>query len=71
MKTVLYVVAEVVRVITISAQAFMPESTSKLLDYLAVPEENRQFSMANAALVPGTELPAPSGVFPRYVEPEA
>ena len=71
MKTVLYVVAEVVRVITISAQAFMPDSTAKLLDHLSVSQENRQFRVKQAALVPGTDLPAPSGVFPRYVEPEA
>lgn len=71
MKTVLYVVAETVRVITISAQPFMPESTAKLLDLLAVDQAKRQFKSEQAALVPDTDLPKPEGVFPRYVEPEA
>lgn len=70
MVTVLYVVAEVVRVCAISAQPVMPESCGKLLDLLAVSEDKRDFQSAGAVLVPGTELPKPSGVFPRYVEPE-
>lgn len=70
MATVLYVVAETVRVCAVAAQPVMPESSGKLLDLLAVPEENRKFRIENADLVPGTELPKPSGVFPRFVEPE-
>ena len=43
-----------------------------LLDLLAVSAEGRSFAALGAGhrLVTGTELPAPSGVFPRYVEPE-
>lgn len=70
MKTVLYTTAEVVRVITTAAQAFIPDGTAKLLDFLAVASENRMFNVEQAALVPGAELPKPEGVFPRYVEPE-
>ncbi|KAG1668196.1 Methionine--tRNA ligase [Nymphon striatum] len=68
MATVLYVVAEVVRICAISALPVMPESCGKLLDLLAVPEEKRFFKVTQAALVPGTILPKPEGVFPRYVE---
>ncbi|SER31376.1 methionyl-tRNA synthetase [Faunimonas pinastri] len=72
MATVLYVTAEVVRQIGILIQPVMPGSAGKLLDLLAVPEEKRGFAELGAAgrLSSGTVLPAPQGVFPRYVEPE-
>jgi methionyl-tRNA synthetase len=68
MATVLYVVAEVVRRLTILTQPFMPESCGRLLDQLAVPADQRQFADLGKALVPGTALPKPVGVFPRFVE---
>ena len=70
MATVLYVTAEVIRVVGISIQPFMPQSAEKLLDLVAVPADRRHFRISDAALVPGTELPKPQGIFPRYVEPE-
>lgn len=72
METVLWTTAETVRRITILAQAVMPTSTAKLLDLLAVPEDKRDFVHLDDthALVSGTPLPAPQGVFPRYVEAE-
>lgn len=72
MKTVLYTVAEVVRNVAILLQPFMPKSSSELLDLLAVPLQKRDFSYIGekGALVVGTELPKPSGVFPRYTEEE-
>jgi methionyl-tRNA synthetase len=72
MGTILYVTAEVIRQVAILAQPFMPGSASKLLDLLAVPEGERDFSKLEGGhrLAAGTSLPAPSGVFPRYVEPE-
>ena len=72
MGTVLYVTAEVVRQIAILAQAIMPDSSARLLDQLAVPEDARSFTHLGEAgrLKPGTALPKPEGVFPRYVEPE-
>lgn len=71
MATVLYVVAEVVRVCAIAALPVMPDSCNKMLDLLNVDEDKRHFKVSDAALVPGTELPTPQGVFPRYVEQEA
>ena len=71
--TVLYVTAEVIRQVAILAQPFIPASAGKLLDLLAVPASERSFAALDGSqrLAPGTTLPAPSGVFPRYVEPEA
>ncbi|QWG21238.1 methionine--tRNA ligase [Bradyrhizobium sediminis] len=72
-RTVLYVTAEVVRQIAILAQPVMPASSAKLLDSLGVPAEARNFAALGGAtrIKPGTKLPAPAGVFPRYVEPTA
>ncbi|GLK80975.1 methionine--tRNA ligase [Methylopila turkensis] len=73
MGTVLYVTAESVRNVAILTQPFMPTASAKLLDLLAVPEDARSFASLGGAgrLAPGATLPAPQGVFPRYVEPEA
>jgi methionyl-tRNA synthetase len=72
-RTVLYVTAEVVRQIAILAQPVMPESSAKLLDSLGIPGDARDFaSLGGAARIkPGTALPAPVGIFPRYIEPTA
>src|SRR5580658_530265 len=69
--TVLYVTAEVLRQIAILAQPFMPASSGKLLDLLAVPEGERTFAYLGSKhrIAPGAKLPAPAAVFPRYVEP--
>lgn len=70
-KTVLYVTAEVVRKVAILAQPVTPESASKLLDILGVQANMRDFAALATRIVPGTSLPAPAPVFPRYVEPPA
>lgn len=73
MGTVLWVTAEVVRQIAILFQPIMPASSAKILDLVAVAEEDRVFAKLGEAgrLKPGTALDAPSPVFPRYVAPEA
>jgi methionyl-tRNA synthetase len=78
MGSVLYVLAETIRHIAILTQPIMPESSAKLLDQLAVPEDQRSFAHLNTdsirgefSLQPGTALPKPEGVFPRFVEDEA
>ncbi len=72
MGTVLFVTVEAVRQIAILAQAIMPESSGRILDQLSVPQEARDFAQLGEGgrLKPGTPLPKPEGVFPRYVEPE-
>jgi methionyl-tRNA synthetase len=47
----------------------MPASAARLLDLLGQPEDRRQFASLTARLEPGTALPAPTGVFPRYETP--
>ena len=73
METILYVTAEVVRQVAVLSAPVMPRSAGKLLDLLAQPEDARVFKALGEAgrLVPGTVLPEPAGVFPRYVEPGA
>ncbi|ESZ55088.1 methionine--tRNA ligase [Mesorhizobium sp. C120A] len=74
METVLWTTAELVRRVALLCQPYIPGSAGKLLDLLVVPADKRDFAHVHAdyALVPGTALPAPEGVFPRYVEnPEA
>ena len=71
MATVLFVLLGVLRRLAIILQPFMPTSMAKLLDQLAIPADQRTFAALDVLktwLTPGTALPAPSGVFPRYVE---
>jgi methionyl-tRNA synthetase len=72
-RTVLYVLAETVRHLAILVQPFMPQSIERMLNQLAVPADGRSFAALGegATLKPGTKLPKPEGVFPRYVEEPA
>jgi methionyl-tRNA synthetase len=63
---VLYTTLEVVRIAALLVQPVMPESAAELLDLLGQPADARSFAALGARLVPGTVLPAPTGVFPRY-----
>ena len=79
MATVLFVLAETVRHVAILLQPVMPGAAGRLLDQLGVTAEARAFAALGTgegegeggALRPGTPLPKPQGVFPRYVEDEA
>jgi methionyl-tRNA synthetase len=72
MGTVLYTLAETLRHLAILVQPFVPGSAGRLLDQLAVPEAGRRFTaLAEAPLKPGTRLPKPEGIFPRFVEEAA
>jgi methionyl-tRNA synthetase len=72
-KTVLYVTAEVLRQIAILTQPAMPAASERLLDSLGIEEDARKFATLGPAgrIAPGATLPAPSAVFPRYIEPSA
>ena len=67
---VLYVTAEVLRQVSILIQPFVPASATKLLDLLAIPGSERRFADLGGAhrIATGAKLPAPTAVFPRYVE---
>jgi methionyl-tRNA synthetase len=68
METVLYVTAEVLRIVGILVQPYVPNAAARLLDILGLPAGQRNFADLGTRLVPGTALPAPSPIFPRYVE---
>ena len=71
MATVLYVTAEVLRIIGIMSQPYIPSSAATLLQLLGNENHARGFADLGRRLVPGTPLPAPQPIFPRYVEEEA
>jgi methionyl-tRNA synthetase len=68
MNAVLRVLLDVLRTVGVLLQPFMPDSMSKLLDQLGVAAEARQIAALEAPLVDGAALPAPAGIFPRFVE---
>lgn len=67
MQRVLYALCEMIRCIAIYLQPFMPESASKILSFLNIPLEARDFAYLtkSAALKPGAEIQVPQAVFPR------
>ena len=81
MGLVLYVTVETLRIAAILLQPTMPGAMGALLDLLGVSPDNRTFAAVKASgesglaaphrLKPGSPLPPPAPVFPRYVEPEA
>ncbi len=71
MQAVLYALAETIRRIAIVVQPFMPGAASAILDQLAIEANQRVLAnMDSKKLKPGTPLPKPQPVFPRYVEEE-
>jgi len=71
MATVLYVVLETVRHLAILTQPVMPDAMARLLDQLGQADDARSFADLDEALAPGTALPEPQGVFPRYLDESA
>ena len=65
MKTILYVLAETIRKLALLTQPILPIASSQILDQFAV--EDRTFDALEQSLMPGTPLPEPKGVFPRWV----
>ena len=68
-QTILYVIAEALRQIAIASQPFVPEASSRLLDQLAIPQDQRQFSELGGArrITAGSKFPPPQPIFPRYI----
>jgi methionyl-tRNA synthetase len=68
MATVLYVIMEVLRHVAILYQPIIPGSANKILDLLAVPEDQRSFSHLKGdefMIQKGASISKPNGVFPR------
>ena len=70
MNSVLRVLTDVIRTVATVLQPFMPTSMARMLDQCGV-GEGRDLASLAIPLADGTPLPAPQGVFPRYVEPVA
>ncbi|WP_199254078.1 methionine--tRNA ligase [Mycolicibacterium mengxianglii] len=64
---VLYTTMEVVRIAALLLQPVMPTSAARLLELLGQSEDRRDFAAIGTRLTPGTALPTPTGVFPRYI----
>ncbi|GAN63838.1 methionyl-tRNA synthetase [Acetobacter indonesiensis NRIC 0313] len=71
MKDVLRVLLDTLRGIATVLQPFMPQSMDRMLTQLGVEESERTFAALETLLPGGRTLPAPQGIFPRYVEPVA
>jgi len=71
MGSVLRVLVDTLRVVATLLQPVMPSSMGRMLDQLGVPADGRAFSGLSMPLADSVALPAPAGVFPRYVEPAA
>jgi len=80
MSAVLFTTIETLRIVGVLLQPAMPASMRRLLDLLGVAEDRRDFASIDAGegagrieaphrLSPGSPLPPPSPVFPRYVDP--
>jgi methionyl-tRNA synthetase len=71
MGAVLRVLVDTIRVVATLLQPVMPGSMARMLDQLGVARDARSFAALSTPPADGQGLPAPQGVFPRYVEPAA
>jgi methionyl-tRNA synthetase len=63
------VLAETIRHLAILTRPFMPQSSARLLDFLAVPSGEPSFAaLETGKLKPGSPAPTPEAIFPRYIE---
>jgi methionyl-tRNA synthetase len=68
MGDVLRVLVDVQRVVAVVLQPFMPDAMARMLDQLGVAADDRMLTSLETPLREGITLPAPQGIFPRYVE---
>jgi methionyl-tRNA synthetase len=68
MAAVLRVLADTLRIIATVLLPFMPDSMGRMLDQLAIGLEARTLAGLATPMATGIVLPAPQGVFPRFVE---
>ncbi|EJF88836.1 methionine--tRNA ligase [Bartonella tamiae] len=67
--TVLYTTVETLRRVGLMLTAFIPQSAMDLLDILGVEKENRLLkNVTETKIEPGTKLPSPRPIFPRYMD---
>ena len=68
MRHVLRVLAELLRTLGVVLQPFMPGTMGRLLDQLGVADDGRQLASLAVPMGERAALPAPQGLFPRFVE---
>ncbi len=68
MAEVLYTLLETLRYIAVMLQPFIPNSASRMLDQLGVPESQRMFKHLTKEfnLTPGSTISQPEAIFPRF-----
>ena len=72
METVLYVLIEIIRHIAVLIQPIMPSSADKILNFLGISKNKRNFDSLciHERLIPKSPIPKPYAVFPRYIQLE-
>jgi methionyl-tRNA synthetase len=73
MRTVLYVLMEVMRHVAILYQPLMPASSNMILDQLGIPKDEREFehlAKEECKILLGRTISKPTAVFPRFEVPE-
>jgi methionyl-tRNA synthetase len=65
MKTVLYVLIEVIRRLAIILEPVIPQACCQLLDQAGADESMRTFSSIASKIIPGSRMAAPNPVFPK------
>ena len=69
MEAVLYTLCEMIRIICICLQPFMPEKMKQVLDILNIPKNQRDFkAIEEKPLSPGHKIQEPKPIFPRIEE---
>jgi methionyl-tRNA synthetase len=71
MNTVLHVLCDVIRCLSIMIQAVTPESAGKMMDQMNIPLSERTFVHLSKPLKGGEKINEPRGVFPRIVVSDA
>ena len=65
MNTVLFVLANIIKNVSLIATNFIPNGANKILDQLAIPKNKRKYKNFDEELTPGSKFNKPEGVFPR------
>jgi len=65
MNTVLFVLANIIKNVSLIATNFIPNGANKILDQLAIPKNKRKYKNFDEELIPGSKFNKPEGVFPR------
>ena len=65
MNTVLFVLANIIKNVSLIATNFIPNGANKILDQLAIPKNKRKYKNFDEELISGSKFNKPEGVFPR------